>query len=624
MKTRPSIIDNQELMSEWDYEANIDLDPSQVTYGSHIQPWWKCPKCGYKWQQIVCDMARKNRKLPYCPCCENRVLIKGKNDLLSKYPKVAKEWDFDRNKDLTPDNVTFKYCKEVWWKCSNGHSYKQRIDDRTLRNTGCPYCAGLKVAKGFNDLETTNPNLAKEWHPTKNDNLTPNDVTANSTKKVWWLCPVGHEYQMTVHQRHASYTNCPICDSRKRTSFPEQAVYFYLKKLYPDALSRYRIKEKSSMELDIYIPSIKFAVEYDGATWHKTDEEHDRERKKYKFCKENDIYLTRIKEKNGHQWKDVGDSVYYIKPVKRNDLSELEKIINYVLDSICTSIDDLLESIRFDAGVMFDEQKTYPIFAQKPFKLFHHKIDVNLERDKAAIQNYVFKIENSLADLRSDVAERWNYEKNGRLTPDMFSVSSDEPVWWKCPDCGHEWKISINSMTGKKRGKGCAVCSKKNRIQTYIATKLQKIGSLAEKFPDIAESWHPTKNGKLTPYDVLPGNTSKIWWLCKKCGYEWQAQPHDRQKGRGCPHCAGKVPMVGVDDLGTTHPDLMKDWDYDKNININPQKLKAGSNKTIWWKCHKCGHSWQAVVEFRAQGFCRCPNCKQHNKQLKFKFGFDD
>ena len=269
---------------------------------------------------------------------------------------------------------------------------------------------------------------------------------------------------------------------------------------------------------------------------------------------------------------------------------------------------------------MFGEQKTYPIFTQKPFKLFRHKIDVNLERDKAAIQNYVFKIENSLADLRPEVAERWNYAKNGRLTPDMFSVSSDEPVWWKCPDCGHEWKISINSMTGKKRGKGCAVCSKKNRIQTYIATKLQKIGSLADKFPDIAESWHPTKNGKLTPHDVLPGNTSKIWWLCKKCGYEWQAQPHDRQKGRGCPHCAGKVPMVGVDDLGTTHPDLMKDWDYDKSININPQKLKAGSNKAVWWKCHKCGHNWQAVVEFRAQGFCRCPNCKKRTKQLKFVF----
>lgn len=622
MKTRPSIIDNKELMSEWDWDANIDLDPNAVTYGSHIQPWWKCPTCGYKWKQIVCDMVRKNRRLPYCPCCENRILIKGKNDLASKCPEIAREWDYDKNTNLRPDSVTFKYCKSVWWKCPKGHSYEQRIDSRTLRGTGCPYCAGLKVFKGFNDLATTNPALAKEWHPTKNLDLTPYDVTANSTKNVWWLCPVGHEYQRTVHQRYAAYTNCPICDSRKRTSFPEQAVYFYLKKLYPDALSRYRIKEKSNMELDIYIPSIKFAVEYDGASWHKTEEHHERERKKYNFCKDRGITLIRVKEKTGSRWDDVCDHAYYIKTVKRNDLHELEKIIHYILDSICTSIDDLLEHLQIGSNVYGQNQEAYYIPTIKPFKLFHHNIDVDLERDKAEIQNYVFKIENSLADLRPDVARKWNHEKNGRLTPDMFSVSSDEPVWWKCPECGHEWKISINSMTGKKRGGGCAVCSASIRAQKSVDTKIKKRGSLATVFPEIARSWHPTKNGTLTSCDVAPGSAKRVWWLCEKCGYEWLACPHDRQKGRGCPHCAGKVPMVGVDDLGTTHPDLMKDWDYDKNININPQKLKAGSNKAVWWKCHKCGHNWQAVVEFRAQGFCRCPNCKKQNKQLKFVFNY--
>ena len=78
--------------------------------------------------------------------------------------------------------------------------------------------------------------------------------------------------------------------------------------------------------------------------------------------------------------------------------------------------------------------------------------------------------------------------------------------------------------------------------------------------------------------------------------------------------------MVGVDDLGTTHPDLMKDWDYDKNINISPQKLKAGSNKAVWWKCHKCGHEWQAMVEVRAQGFRPCTYCRKNKNQLELDF----
>ena len=609
LTTMPKYIsENAELMKEWDWEANTDLDPSKITYGSHIEPWWKCLTCGYKWQYLVCEMARKNRKLPYCPHCSNKVLIKGKNDLESMYPEIAKEWDFDKNGDLTPDKVTFKYCKYVWWICSKGHSYKQRIDGRTLRNNGCPYCAGQKVWVGFNDLATTNPNLAKEWHPTKNLGLTPNDVTANSTKKVWWLCPVGHEYKRSVHQRHAGYTNCPTCDSRKRTSFPEQAVYFYLKKLYPDALSRYKIKEKSSMELDVYIPSIKFAVEYDGASFHKTEEQHERERRKYSFCKAQDITLIRVKEKTDNRWDDVCDRVYYIETVKHDDLHELEKTIHYILNSICSSISDWVESMLITTDIMGRSNGTLYIPGIKPFKIFHHNIDVNLERDKAEIQSYVFKVENSLAVLRPDVAQKWNYEKNGKLTPDMFSVGSNEPVWWKCPKCGHEWKISINSMTGKKRGGGCAVCSKPIRIQTYIKTKIRKGGSLAEKFPEIAKSWHPTKNGNLTPYDVTPSSASLIWWLCKKCGYEWQARPHDRQKGRGCPHCSGKVPMAGVDDLATLYPELAQEWDYAKNADLTPKDVRSGSDRRVWWKCPSCQHEWKAVIRFRVKNK-KCPNC---------------
>ena len=609
--------ENKELMKFWDWNANTEFNPKEITEGSHKLIWWKCPKCGYKWCQAVVDISR-NKIESYCPSCTNRVLIKGKNDLISTYPEIAKEWDFSKNKNLTPDNVTFKYCKKVWWICPKGHSYEQRIDNRTLRHTGCPYCSSIWVLKGFNDLATTNPSLAKEWHPIKNGNLTPYEVTANSTKKVWWLCPVGHEYMRSVHQRHAAYTNCPVCDSRKRTSFPEQAVYFYLKKLYPDTISRYKIKNTANMELDIYIPSIQFAVEYDGASWHKTEDSHSREIRKYQLCKELGITLIRIKEKNGTYWNDVCDNAYYIKPVKRNNLYELEKIIHYVLNSICSSIDDLIEATKINFNPLDDSKNIQPIPLLKPFKLFHHKIDVDLERDKNEIQGYVFKIENSLADLRPDIAKKWNYEKNGNLTPEMFSIGSEEIVWWKCPKCGHEWKISINSMTGKKRGNGCAVCAKTERAKKNIITKIKNGNSLAEKAPRKAELWHPTKNGKLTPYDITASSDKKIWWLCKKCGYEWQMSPHNRKKGKGCPHCAGKVPLVGIDDLATTHPTLAQEWNYEKNANLIPQDVKAGSDRAIWWKCPKCGYEWQAVIRFRVKGLCKCPRCSK--KQLNFDF----
>ncbi len=59
----------------------------------------------------------------------------------------------------------------------------------------------VRLIKGENDLATLNPTLAKEWHPTGNGNLKPEDVTPGSGKEVWWLCPKGHHYLMVVNQR---------------------------------------------------------------------------------------------------------------------------------------------------------------------------------------------------------------------------------------------------------------------------------------------------------------------------------------------------------------------------------------------------------------------------------------
>ena len=57
------------------------------------------------------------------------------------------------------------------------------IYDRS-NGCNCPICSGHKVLVGYNDLASLNPELAKEWHPTKNGNLKPTQVTLLSEKKV--------------------------------------------------------------------------------------------------------------------------------------------------------------------------------------------------------------------------------------------------------------------------------------------------------------------------------------------------------------------------------------------------------------------------------------------------------
>ena len=148
-----------------------------------------------------------------CPYCSGRYAIKGVNDLQTVNPTLAKEWNYDKNNDLTPADVLPNSEKKVWWKCQEGHEWQALVKDRT-RGSGCPYCSGKKVLPGYNDLATLKPDIALEWHPTKNGELTPNMVSCGSHKNVWWLCKCGHEWQAKIYNRR-NVSRCPVCSTNK-------------------------------------------------------------------------------------------------------------------------------------------------------------------------------------------------------------------------------------------------------------------------------------------------------------------------------------------------------------------------------------------------------------------------
>ena len=64
-------------------------------------------------------------------------------------------------------------------------------------------------------MQTINPALAEEWNYEKNTELTPEDVTANSNKKVWWKCSNGHEWQAVIYNRNKG-NGCPVCAKERR------------------------------------------------------------------------------------------------------------------------------------------------------------------------------------------------------------------------------------------------------------------------------------------------------------------------------------------------------------------------------------------------------------------------
>ena len=119
------------------------------------------------------------------------------------------QWDIEQNLPLTPDDVTFGSHKKVWWICPSGHSWQAMVYTRS-EGAGCPYCTGRKASPEQNSLAKQFPALAAEWDVEKNAPLTPQDVTTDSHKLIWWRCPKGHSYLSAVKTR-AQGSGCPYC-----------------------------------------------------------------------------------------------------------------------------------------------------------------------------------------------------------------------------------------------------------------------------------------------------------------------------------------------------------------------------------------------------------------------------
>ena len=204
-----------ELLRQWDAEVSCELTPETIPYGSTKKVRWRCEK-GHTW--LASPNSRTGTKKTGFPVCAGRMVLAGENDLQSQFPQVAKQWHHEKNGELTPQNVTAFSNRKVWWRCELGHEYESKISNRT-GGKGCPYCTGKKVLAGFNDLATTNPELAEQWHPTLNGDLTPEKVSRGGDRKVWWQCSGGHVWQAYIFSRTGGKTGCPVCAGKVKDKY---------------------------------------------------------------------------------------------------------------------------------------------------------------------------------------------------------------------------------------------------------------------------------------------------------------------------------------------------------------------------------------------------------------------
>jgi hypothetical protein len=172
----------------------VGWDTSSVLPRSNMKFLWEC-ELGHQWRETVSNRAAGRD----CPFCSSHRVLPGFNDLATTHPEIsesAHDWD--------PTTLTAFSSSKKKWKCVLGHIWTSTIKNIT-NGRWCPYCSGHQVLIGFNDLLTTNSEIAASA-----EGWDPRTVTAFSNSKRKWKCESGHIWTTTVSTRSGG-SGCPSC-----------------------------------------------------------------------------------------------------------------------------------------------------------------------------------------------------------------------------------------------------------------------------------------------------------------------------------------------------------------------------------------------------------------------------
>lgn len=564
---KKSIADFPELVEQFHYELNGTIQPQDISYGSKKKIWWQCPSN----PKHVYDMppnSRTGNARAGCPYCSGKRTLP-EESLEVTHDTIAKEWDRNKNIKLSPSQVSYGSGKKVWWLCSKNHSYQARISDRTLHNSGCPYCAG-KIATSETSLSTLYPEVAVNWHPTKNGDLTPDKVTSRSSKKVWFTCPKSqlHDYQAKIADTtDEKKVGCPYCsgvqvapDTSLEFKFPYISKEWHPSKngkLTPD-------KVTSGSNKKIWWLCEK-GHEYSMPPHERTYFNRGcNQCSKFGSSQETRIYCelrhffpdTKFRHKiSGFEIDmfipsiSVGveyDGAFYHQDRVESDLSKNTAMNGSDIQLVRVRESPLPKILDWDVVTpqreltKKDLDNLFSFFGRINPKLkqlvadYHSKEEFINDEEYSIYMSYFPSPfpENSLAETHPHVAIQWDSQKNSPLTPYNFTHGSKHKVFWIC-DKGHSHKTTIGSKVSHfgSESKGCAYCSGRRTTQKK---------SLAKMYPELAQEWHPYKNDPLTPENVSTGSNRVVWWQCPvHPEIEWKGRIQTRVRGyERCQKCA--------------------------------------------------------------------------------------
>lgn len=562
--------DNPMLMSEYDFDKNADTVLDSLTLGMEKKVWWKCRQCGYSWNTQIYLRAHGSG----CPKCRKKETaekrrkdkIKNNGSLKENFPTIARQWNYEKNDALVPENINPNTNKKVWWKCEKGHEWEAAVAKRTLMGRNCPICSNQKIVKGINDIPTINPILAREWNFEKNRKLDINSIGVNSAKKAWWKCEKGHEWEATVASRNHG-NGCPVCANR--------------------------VIIPGDNDLATKAPGLLKDWDYRKNKIHPTAISPGSAKRVYWQC-----------NKCKHQWSTPVSEravrgVGCPKCSSHRRTSFAEKAVYYYISQIET---DAVENYKADF-------------------LGASEIDIFMPQRKIGIEyDGVFWHKKPERDIKKDAICTNNGIELYRIRELGCPIIESTSI---CIIRENESNLSLNYAIKEllerifdKKHFDVDVDRDRAKINNLI-TFQEKQKSLRSENPELANEWCYEENGNLTPENTSCKSGRKVWWRCRKCKNTWEATIASRSQGNGCPYCSNRIILKGFNDLLTICPTLKDDWDYELN-SISPETIGAGTAKKVFWKCHICGHNWAAAVNSRVSGN-KCPKCHGKAQTTKDK-----
>ena len=520
----------QQLINEWvglDKERNkVEMNMIARTTSKSVQ--WKCTECNYIWESTV---ANRTLGKSGCPKCRGkRLSIRNStpkhNESLQYWCNKNGSWgqrlikEFigrtEKGIEIFMDSLKYASNTKVMWKCMDcGHIYASTVCHRTCNRRGCPACRNL-VTTETNNLDVWCDNngeygklLKSEWTGLCSDGkiYSINEVVYGSKKRFLWECKEGHQWETTVSSRTRGKSRCSKCISFG-TSYPEQFIYWSLKQLYQDAENR---SKQFGFELDIYIPSINFAVEYGSEYWHKYKEEYDNYKKKK--CKELGIKILSIVEK-----VNLAENKYGMDCIEYKYGTDIKDVTEHIINKLGHRIVDIdtkyseKQAYKYSGKTIIDEHRLDAVYPE-----LYKEFNVKLNRDIG-------------------------------LSVENISTHSHKKAYWTCTKCRYgkdgEWNTKVIYRTSNKTG--CPNCGWNWYEQVYKKSGTKESRKLKSMYPELYNEYnHELNNDAGIDIEKLSyASCEVVYWTCTKCGYgsdgEWKSRISRRTaKGyeTGCPNC---------------------------------------------------------------------------------------